>query len=103
MNCNRGLYKQYRSFCTLQAKKAGNAEQDTYHFAIFMFGFCASPNINRVPGYKETDPDVQFADNYLGNPSSTLVHVHFTCYVCIRLFFGGDNHIIIINYYYNTI
>ena len=33
-----------------------------------MFGFCTCANIKRVPGYKETDPDVQFTDNYPDNP-----------------------------------
>ena len=32
-----------------------------------MFGFCTCANIKRAPGYKETDPDVQFTDNYLDN------------------------------------
>ena len=35
-----------------------------------MFGFCACTNIKRVPGYKETDPDVQFADSYPDNQVS---------------------------------
>ena len=32
-----------------------------------MFGFCSCTNIKRVPGYKETDADVQFVDNYQDN------------------------------------
>ena len=36
-------------------------------FRFHMFGFCACTNIKQVPRYKETDPDVQFADNYLDN------------------------------------
>ena len=36
-------------------------------FLFHMFGFCTCANIKRVPGYKETDLDVQFTDNYLDN------------------------------------
>ena len=32
-----------------------------------MCGFCMCSNIKRVPGYKETEPDVQFMDNYPDN------------------------------------
>ena len=43
-----------------------------------VFGFCACANIKRVPGYKETDPDVQFADTYPDNWASipALVTIH---------------------------
>ena len=42
-----------------------------------VFGFYACTNIIRVPGYKGTDPDVQFAYNYPDNQISVpaLVHV----------------------------
>ena len=47
-------------------------------FRFHVFGFCACANIKRVPGYKGTDPDVQFAGNYLDNWESipALVHIH---------------------------
>ena len=33
-----------------------------------MFGFCTCANIkNKYLGYKETDPDIQFTDNYPDN------------------------------------
>ena len=36
-------------------------------FWFHKFGFCTCANIKRVPGYTETDPDVQITDNYLDN------------------------------------
>ena len=36
-------------------------------FRFYVFGFCACTNIKRVPGYKATDPDVQFMNNYPDN------------------------------------
>ena len=39
-------------------------------FPFHVFGFCACANIKQVPRYKETDPEVQFADNYSNNEVS---------------------------------
>ena len=48
-----------------------------------MFGFCACTNIKQVPGYKETDPDVQFVDNYPDNlvsvPAIIRMQLVVTC------------------------
>ena len=38
--------------------------------------------IKRVPGYKETDPDVQFTDNYPDN----RVSVPVLLYICIIIY-----------------
>ena len=61
-----------------------------------MFDFCACANIKRVPGYKETDPDVQFVDNYLYNRASVpplritslynLIMMNSACF-CIKIQF----------------
>ena len=42
------------------AKKASKMKQDIYQpqFPFHVFGFCTCANIKRVPGCKETDPDV---------------------------------------------
>ena len=69
MNCNRCLCKQhrcfYRSFCTLQAKKAGKTEQDTYQPPFYCnldLPCLVSVHAQTLNEYPDKDPDVQFAD-----------------------------------------
>ena len=50
-------------FALYKPKKAGKTEQDTYQPPFYCnFDFTCLVS-KRVPGYKETDPDVQFVDN----------------------------------------
>ena len=53
-----------------------------WQFRFHVFGFCACTNIKRVPGYKETDPDIQFVDNY---PDNRVVYNISLCSVCTYL------------------
>ena len=76
INCNRWcLYKQHwcfcRSFCHSTSQKMLVKQSKILtltaillQFQFPLFGFCTCANIKRIHGYKETEPDVQFAHNY---------------------------------------
>ena len=54
-----------------------------------MLGFCTCTNVKQVPGYSETNSDVQFTDNYSDNRVSipdlviitVNIHVHIVDFV----------------------
>ena len=54
-----------------------------------MLGFCTCTNVKQVPGYSETNSDVQFTDNYSDNrvsiPALVIItvniHVHVVDFV----------------------
>ena len=58
-------------------------------FRFHVFGFCACSNIKQVPGYNETDPDVQFTDNYRDNRVSVpaLISIAFNFIIITWKFF----------------
>ena len=50
-------------------------------FRFHMFNFCTCANIKQVPGYKETDPDVQFTDNRVSVPA-----LYNVCMLCTYMY-----------------
>ena len=50
-------------------------------FRFHVFGFCTCENNKQVPGYKETEPDVQFSNNYPDNWASIPALVTIFVYV----------------------
>ena len=87
-----------QSFCTLQAQKAGKTKQGSYQlpFYFHVFGFCTCANIKQVPGYKETDPDVQFTCNYPDNWVSipALKHILLQCFPQDKYYGWGSASVI---------
>ena len=86
INCNRCLYKQHWCFTDHSAlyrpKKLVKhlSTAILLQFRFHLFGFCTCANIKRVPGYKETDPNVQFMDNYPDNRVSVPSLVFKGCH-----------------------
>ena len=89
MNCNRCLYKQFGVFFTdhsaLYKLVTQNKTLIDCHFIaswisrVWFLHMQSCTNIKRIPGHKETDPDVQFTNNYPDNWAFVAALIIIAC------------------------